>query len=168
MKSSEAKRNDVAFRFVWIRFVSFGFVSISFRTLKVPYFISYKHNCIEQKRKYVIFLDIGGILEKGVHESSACDTGVYRLPNFHNFKLFPFQSPYNLDHVFNSQLHLTIPFCLFNSITLQYLSHVTHFSKSLPLSHFPQTVPTLPFIRPFLRLRRHILHQPLFLIQPMA
>jgi hypothetical protein len=31
----------------------------------------------------VIFLDIGGILEKGVHESSVCDTGVYRFPNFH-------------------------------------------------------------------------------------
>jgi hypothetical protein len=32
--------------------------------------------------------------------------------------------------------------------------------------HFSQTVPTLPFIRPFVRLRRHILHQHLFLIQP--
>jgi hypothetical protein len=59
---------------------------------------------------------------------------------------------------FNSQLHLTIPFCLFNSIILQYLPHVTHFPKSLPLSHFPQTVPTLsdswtPFSRisPILR-----------------
>jgi hypothetical protein len=36
-----------------------------------------------QKRKYVIFLDIGEILEKGVHESSVCDTGVYRFHNFH-------------------------------------------------------------------------------------
>jgi hypothetical protein len=45
---------------------------------------------------------------------------------------------------------------------------VTYFPKSLPLSHFPQTVPTLPFIRPFVRLRRHILHQHLFLIQPMV
>jgi hypothetical protein len=27
-----------------------------------------------QKRKYVIVLDIGEILEKGVHESSVCDT----------------------------------------------------------------------------------------------
>jgi hypothetical protein len=44
---------------------------------------------------------------------------------------------------FNSQLHLAIPFCLFNSLILQYLPHVTHFPKSLPLSHFPQTVPTL-------------------------
>ena len=69
---------------------------------------------------------------------------------------------------FNSQLHLTIPFCLFNSLILQYLPHVTHFPKSLPLSHFPQTVPTLPFIRPFVRLRRHILHRHLFLIQPMV
>jgi hypothetical protein len=52
-----------------------------------------------QKRKYVIFLDIGEILEKGVHKSSACDTGIYRFPNFHIFKQFPFQIPYNLDHV---------------------------------------------------------------------
>jgi hypothetical protein len=48
----------------------------------------------------VIFLDIGEILEKGVHESSVCDTGVYRFPNFHIFKQFPFQIPYNLDHFF--------------------------------------------------------------------
>jgi hypothetical protein len=41
-----------------------------------------------QKRKYVIFLDISEILEKGVHESSVCDTGVYRFPNFHIFKQF--------------------------------------------------------------------------------
>jgi hypothetical protein len=33
---------------------------------------------------------------------------------------------------FNSQLHLTILFCLFNSLILQYLPHVTHFPKSLP------------------------------------
>jgi hypothetical protein len=52
---------------------------------------------------------------------------------------------------FNSQLHLAIPFCLFNSLILQYLPHVTHFPKSLPLSHFPQTVPTLPLIRPSVR-----------------
>ena len=117
--------------------------------------ISYKHNFIEQKRKYVIFLDIGDILEKGVHESSVCDTGVYRFPNFHIFKQFPFQIPYNLDHFFQ----FSIPFCLFNFLILQYLPHVTHFPKSLPLSHFPQTVSTLPIIRPFVRLRRHILHQ---------
>jgi hypothetical protein len=54
-----------------------------------------------QKRKYVICLDIGEILEKGVHESSVCDTGVYRFPNFHIFKPFPFQIPYNLDHFFS-------------------------------------------------------------------
>jgi hypothetical protein len=59
---------------------------------------------------------------------------------------------------FNSQLHLAIPFCLFNFLILQYVPHVTHFAKSLPLSHYPQTVPTLPFIRSFVRLRRHILH----------
>ena len=53
-----------------------------------------------QKRKYVIYLDIGKILEKGVHVSSVCDTGVYRFPNFHVFKQFPFQIPYNLDHFF--------------------------------------------------------------------
>jgi hypothetical protein len=56
-----------------------------------------------QKRTCVIFLDIGEILEKGVHESSVCDTGVYRFPNFHIFKQFSFQIPYNLDHFF--QLH---------------------------------------------------------------
>ena len=54
------------------------------------------HNFLEQKRKYVIFLDIGEILEKEVHESSVCDTGVYRYPNCHIFKKFPFQIPYNL------------------------------------------------------------------------
>jgi hypothetical protein len=54
-----------------------------------------------QKIKYVIFLDIGEILEKGVHESSVCDTGVYRFPNFHIFKQFPFQISYNLDHFFS-------------------------------------------------------------------
>jgi hypothetical protein len=54
-----------------------------------------------QKGKYVIFLDIGEILEKGVHESSVCDTGVYRFPNFHIFKQFPFRIPYNLDHFFS-------------------------------------------------------------------
>ena len=58
------------------------------------------HNFLEQKRKYVIFLDIGEILEKEVHESSVCDTGVYRYPNCHIFKKFPFQIPYNLDHFF--------------------------------------------------------------------
>jgi hypothetical protein len=53
-----------------------------------------------QKRKYVILLNIGEILEKGDHESSVCDTDVYRFPNFHIFKQFPFQIPYNLDHFF--------------------------------------------------------------------
>jgi hypothetical protein len=43
-----------------------------FRDFTKSYFISYKHNFIEQKRTYVIFLDIGEILEKGVHESSVC------------------------------------------------------------------------------------------------
>jgi hypothetical protein len=45
-------------------------------------------------------VDIGKILEKGVHESSVCDAGIYRFPNFHIFKQFPFQIPYNLDHCF--------------------------------------------------------------------
>ena len=48
----------------------------------------------------MIFLDIGEILEKGVHESSVCDTGIYRFPNFHILKQFPFQIPYNLAHFF--------------------------------------------------------------------
>jgi hypothetical protein len=59
-------------------------------------FRPYKHNVIEQKRIYVIFLDISEILEMGVHESSVCDTGVYRFPNFHIFKQFPFQILYGL------------------------------------------------------------------------
>jgi hypothetical protein len=46
---------------------------------------------------------------------------------------------------FNYQLHLTIPFCLFNSLILQYLPHVTHFTKSLPLSHFPPNRANSPF-----------------------
>jgi hypothetical protein len=98
----------------------------------------------------VIFLDISEILEKGVHESSVCDI---------DFLMSTFQIPYNLDHFFNSQLHLTIPVRLFISLILQYLPHVTHFPTSLPLSNFPQTGPPLPFIRLFVRLRRHILHQ---------
>jgi hypothetical protein len=59
----------------------------------------------------VIFLDIGEILEKGVHESSVCDTGVYRFPNFHIFKQFPFQIPYNLDHFFQFSIIVTV--CVF-------------------------------------------------------
>jgi hypothetical protein len=125
----------------------------------------------------VIFLDIGEILEKGVHESRVCDTVVYRFPNFHILSNSHSKFPTIWTIFFNSQLHLTIPFCLFNSLILQYLPHVIHFPKSLPLSHFPksfplshfpQTVPTLLFIRPFVRLHRHILHQHLFLIQPMV
>jgi hypothetical protein len=64
-----------------------------------------------QKRTCVIFLDIGEILEKGVHESSVCDTGVYRFPNFHIFKQFPFQIPYNLDHFFQFSIIVTV--CVF-------------------------------------------------------
>ena len=59
----------------------------------------------------MIFLDIGEILEKGVHESSVCDTGVYRFPNFHIFKQFPFQIPYNLDHFFQFSIIVTV--CVF-------------------------------------------------------
>ena len=75
----------------------------------------------------MIFFYIGEILEQGVHESSVCDAGVYRFPNFHSFKQFPFQIPYNLDHFFNSQLHLTIPFCLFN------IRHMLPISRNLYL-----------------------------------
>ena len=128
--------------------------------------ISYKHNFIEQKRKYVIFLDIGYILEKGVHESSVCDTGVYRFPNFHIFKQFPFQIPYNLDHFFQFSITFSNSFLPFQ------FPYPSIFATCYPFpeifTSFPQTVPTLPFIRPFVRLRRHILHQHLFLIQPMV
>jgi hypothetical protein len=48
---------------------------------------------------FVLWFFLGEILEKVVHESSVCDTVVYRFPNFHIFKQFPFQIPYNLDHV---------------------------------------------------------------------
>jgi hypothetical protein len=87
-----------------------------FRDFTKSYFISYQHNCIEQKRTYVIFLDIGEILEKTVHESSVCDTGVYRFTNFHIFKQFPFQIPYNLDHFF--QFSIT-----FNNSSLPFQFH---------------------------------------------
>ena len=121
-----------------------------------------------KKRKYVIFLDIGEILEKG------STNRVFVIRAYIDFLISAFLSnshskfPTIWTIFFNSQLHLTIPFCLFNSLILQYLPHVPHFPKSLPLSHFPQTVPTLPFIRPFVRLRRHILHQHVFIIQPMV
>jgi hypothetical protein len=49
---------------------------------------------MEQKWKYVIFHDKGEILE-----SNVCDKGVYRFPNFHIFKQFTFQIPYNLDNL---------------------------------------------------------------------
>jgi hypothetical protein len=100
--------------------------------------------CNEQKRgkqKYVIFIVLGKLLKRWIPWWSACGS-VSPSPSL---KQFPFQIPYNLDHFFNSQLQLTIPFCLFNSLILQYLPHVTHFLKSSPLSHFPQTVPTLPY-----------------------
>ena len=99
-----------------------------------------------QRRKYVIFLDIGEILEKGVQNR------VFVIRAYIDFLISTFLSnshskfPTIWTFFFNSQLHLAIPFCLFNSLILQYLPHVTHFPKSLPLSHFPQTVPTLPFI----------------------
>jgi hypothetical protein len=82
-------------------------------------FFALKHNFIEQKRKYVIFLDIGEILEKRVHESSVCDTGVYRFPNFHIFKQFPFQIPYNLDHFFQFSITFSnsfLPFIHIDSV----------------------------------------------------
>ena len=112
----------------------------------------------------MIFLDIGKILEKGGSRIE-CVIRAYLdflistfLSNSHS------KLPTIWTIFLNSQLHLTIPFCLFNSLILQYLPHVTHFPKSLPLSHFPQTVPTLPCIRPFVRLRRHILHDTLRLV----
>jgi hypothetical protein len=48
---------------------------------------------------------------------------------------------------FHFQLHLAIPFCLFNSIILQYLPHVTHFPKSLPLSPNRANSPFYPSVR---------------------
>jgi hypothetical protein len=133
---NETKRNQTKRNETTLHFVSFRFVSISFRTLQLPYFISYKHNFIEQKRKYVIFLDIGGILEKGVHESSVCDTGVYRFPNFYILKQFPFQIPYNLDHFF--QFSVTFN----NSFSPFQFPYPSIFATCYP---FPEIFTSFPF-----------------------
>ena len=120
-----------------------------------------------QKRKYVIFLDICEILEKGVHESSVCDTGVYRFPNFHIFKQFPYQIPYNLDHFFQFSITFSNSFLPFQ------FPYPSIFATCHPLPEiftsfpFPPNRVNSPFY-PFVRLRRHILHQPLFIIQPMV
>ena len=107
-----------------------------------------------QKRKYVIFLDIGEILEKGVHESRVCDTGVYRFPNFHIIKQFPFQIPYNLNHFF--QFSITSN----NSILPFQFPYPSIFATCYPFpeifTSFPQTVPTLPFIRGTCKVRNEI------------
>jgi hypothetical protein len=89
-----------------------------------------------QKRKYVIFLDIGEILEKGVHESSVCDTGVYRFPNFHIFKQFPFQISYNLDHFF--QFSITF----INSFLPFQFPYPSIFATCYP---FPEIFTSFPF-----------------------
>ena len=89
-----------------------------------------------EKRKYVIFLDIGEILEKGVHKSSVCDTGVYRFPNFHIFRQFPFQIPYNLDHFF--QFSIT-----FNNSFLPFqFPYPSIFATCYP---FPEIFTSFPF-----------------------
>jgi hypothetical protein len=82
----------------------------------------------------VIFLDIGEILEKGVHESVVCDTGVYRFPNFHIFKQF--QIPYNLDHFF--QFSIT-----FNNSFLPFqFPYLSIFATCYP---FPEIFTSFPF-----------------------
>jgi hypothetical protein len=121
-----------------------------------------------QKRKYVIFFYIGKILEKGVHESSVCDTGVYRFPNIHNFKQFPFQIPYNLEQFFQFSITFNNSFSPFQFPYPSIFATCYPFPEIFNSFPFPPNVPTLPFIRPFVRLRRHILHQHLFIIQPMV
>ena len=103
-----------------------------FRDFTKSYFISYEHNFIEQKRTYVIFLDIGEILEKGVHKSSVCDMGVYtcRFPNFHPFKQFPFQIPYNLDNCFQFSITFNNSFLPFQ---FPYPFHMLPISRNLYL-----------------------------------
>ena len=84
----------------------------------------------------MICLDIGEILEKGVHESSVCDMGVYRFPNFHIFKQFPFQIPYNLDHFF--QFSIT-----FNNSFLPFqFPYPSIFATCYP---FPEIFTSFPF-----------------------
>ncbi len=84
----------------------------------------------------MIFLDIGEILEKGVHESNDCDTDVYRFPNFHIFKQFPFQIPYNLDHFF--QFSIT-----FNNSFLPFqFPYPSIFATCYP---FPEIFTSFPF-----------------------
>jgi hypothetical protein len=75
-------------------------------TLIVWYFVSNKHYFIEQKRgkkKYVICLAYLDFLI-----STFLSNSHSKLPTIWTIFL-------------NSQLHLTIPFCLFNSLILQYL-----------------------------------------------
>jgi hypothetical protein len=95
-------------------------------------------------------------------------TGVYRFPNFHIFKQFPFQIPYNLDHFFRFSITFSNSFLPFQFPYPSIFATCYPFPEIFTSFPFPQTVPTLPFIRPFVRLRRHISHQYLFLIQPMV
>jgi hypothetical protein len=84
----------------------------------------------------VIFLDIGEILEKRVHESSVCDTGVYRFPIFYIFKQFPFQIPCNLDHFF--QFSITFN----NSFLPFHFPYPSIFATCYP---FPEIFTSFPF-----------------------
>ena len=96
----------------------------------------------------MIFLDIVGILEKGVHESSVCDTGLYRFPNFHIFKQFPFQIPYNLDHFFQFSITFNHSFLPFQFPYPSIFATWYPFPEIFTSFPFPQTVPTLSFNRP--------------------
>jgi hypothetical protein len=80
--------------------------------------------------------NIGDILEKGVHESSVCDTGVYRFPNFHIFKQFPFQIPYNLDHFFQFSITFSNSFLPFQ------FPYPSIFATCYP---FPEIFTSFPF-----------------------
>jgi hypothetical protein len=120
-----------------------------------------------QKRKYVIFLDIGEILEKRVHESSVCDTGVYRFPNFHIFKQFPFRIPYNLDLFIQFSITFNNSFLPFQFPYPSIFATCYPFPEIFTSFPFPPNRANSPFY-PFVRLRKHILHQHLFIIQPMV
>ena len=116
----------------------------------------------------MIFLDIVEILEKGVHESSVSDTGVHRFPYFHIFRQLPFQIPYNVAHFFPFSITFSNSFLPFQFPYPSIFATCYPFPEIFTSFPYPQTVPTLPFIRSFVRLRRHILPQHLFIIQPMV
>ena len=97
----------------------------------------------------MIFLDIGEILERG------STNRVFVIRAYIDFLIFTFLSishskfPTIWTIFFNSKLHLAISFCLFNSLILQYLPHVTHFRNLylFPISPKRVNSPFYPSVR---------------------